>query len=109
MNILGFDFLIIDGHLEIIKPSLRNKIKIDLEENGRYHTASIIVDKETSRESEIIVNRLIKEYKFPDKDYYNLIEKHGSIWVKRLLIAKKWNSKEADKYINKLNFKFKGI
>jgi hypothetical protein len=101
-----FHLFIIDKKLVVISYSKMNKIKEDMRINGRFSSISKFLKERSSRTGSDIANKIIRKYKFPDKDYFQLISKYGNGWVISLLRANKWEYKEIDEYIDVLHKTF---
>lgn len=108
INIIRFDFFIVEKKLVVISPILRKNIEEDLKSNGRFHTSSILIKNKRSSASSEIVDRLIKKYRFVDIDYYKLIEKYSEPWVGHLLTSKGWKQTNTDQYLSDLCTYFNG-
>jgi len=111
-NLFGFNFFLLDGKLYVVGPFLRKTIKEELVNKGRYYVNTMVLSTKLNiRKSTVsteILNKLVRIYKYPDLDYYNLLKKFGVSWLRNLLSGLGWKDKDVNNYIHILEDNFIG-
>lgn len=100
---LRFNIFYVEGMFLFVGPSLHRIIRALLIDKGRcFVTNNIIFNKFKFKNiagATILMDKIIKDTKYPDLDYTKLLQKHGRQFVNSVLSGKGWSEPEIENYI----------
>lgn len=103
---IKFNVFFIRGKICIITNSLHKIIEDGLLRYGRGKIiAEVIVPRfgfKKSKDNELLMDKIIKIYKYKDMDYAKLAKKFSPFFLSHVLSAKGWSDPEITDYIDNL-------